>query len=529
MGKVNLAENLHIPVESVIPFEPMHGLKSIITRLIPLLFGNENKKHENKDMNELLNKTIRRVYNIKNDMDFFGVSQVVHNAVNKRLEELKTSPSLQGSRFVILAEQMVKSHNLSNTTTSDKLVVGFTIIPYLLQDSMDDPIVWSSVTLLSSVSCFYGFTGTGEEALYYQSIIDVSLYIMQMHVYPSFLVAYFHILTHIYDTYKDNGPMTEICAFPYEHLYLHFANWYNTGGPDRVKTEFDRIALVNTSRIIQTKNSDEAELEVVLVYEETMEYNNTYIDNILCVYMRCYINAVSDLNCCVNDNRVIMSWTDLEMSKCGVRGWLNKKYEAVDEFMGKSMDSNGWATSNADVERFYKQNGYPEETFLDGDDITFHVIDGFYWNKHQYSVIPTSVEKLEREHFNNTCFGIVKSANGRIHLFAILKYYAWVRKTKGDVYCQCLVREIPIKPLHPFLPSSHCFTVNLNEVHSSNAGITLISLHRLHVVPLAFTSSPSNNVLLTGLIFKKSLFQWNLTEKLFVKPTNDIESNSSDN
>ena len=90
---------------------------------------------------------------------------------------------------------------------NDKMVICFSLLPYLLIDSMDDPKVWSIVNFFILLSCIFNHDGPYSTVCVSQLLIRIVLNNLEMHTSPTVSSLYSHYSFHLGKAYVDSGPL----------------------------------------------------------------------------------------------------------------------------------------------------------------------------------------------------------------------------------------------------------------------------------------------------------------------------------
>ena len=506
-GRVDLRNKIHVPLETSSPVELMHALGNVVKTFTEYLFG--GKYGTSKEKRNIINSYIMnyRKYHFNWDKqgDFCSLSDRVLERVRVRLAICENSPQ-KSNDFILMARTCLdEKGKFTKTSTHDVIVFAFTILPYLLIDSIEsDPVVWSLLTLFGAVSSFFNYCGGPMEAEYYQTLIHISKFILQMHVPPMLATVSFHLLDHLSYSYKNSGVFAETNAFPCEHLYLGFRK-ENIGGNNREKTVFNRKLYHSAGKYVGC----EFKIDTCMGVRKAIPLVNEYtlsmpLERETGYIKRAFLNYLSDLEIKRNDDKVLLTLTDLELSISGLHGWQNGEYDYKDlreysrpiegDELHNNNDEHGellWLTSNDDIDAFYNNNNLPRKTILHS--MNYHILSSFSYDM-EYRSIQKKFSDLMPDDFSNSYFAVVYTSNNRLHLFMIYGYIMFQDEKTKNAYINALACPVPVTPLIPLINSCCNFTVDLDVIKRYSQSFTLISLHRLHFEKLQFLQIDNTHI-----------------------------------
>ena len=518
-GKVNLNDNLHIPIEDCSTVEMMHAGGNVSDDLALHLFGGDQNRNDKNEVNRILNEYISQNFHRIPEVDFFGVSQIVLEKVNKRLDNMKAFRDGETKDlFIEIAENVISTKGkFTSVTTHDKIVFMASVMPYLFIDSIEtEPRVWATVTFYGSFISLYTFRGHPEEADYFQSIMHVSKCVLQSYVRPTLASASFHILDHCSKSFRQTGSLCDNSAFPCEGKYYKFRN-DSTGGNQRIKTVFTRKTYATAGKFMGYGYIVE---EMIITTVELMDFHDfifpltaNRVDYIV-LLKRAVLNYLSDEVFFSDDNHVFLTFTDLELSQNGVKGWLDGDYVFQDSFeYGKEF----WITSDKDVEEFWEEFELERTPRLSSWNVS---IASSFTFKREYSSLQCDYREMNITDFKRRAFAYVYSSNHRVHLFCIYGYYIWENTEDNKFYINAIVSPIPVNPLISLIKSPQQFTIDLNALHTLERRYMLISFHRLHFDDLFFY--PIDDRSLYGCIHKLNYYQFQVLPSITFKKSNSV-------
>lgn len=488
-GRVDLENNISIPYETSSPVEIVHALGNVVTRLFKYMFDGIYDNKTKDRINFLMNGYRHRHFGCETDFDFCGIPRNILEKAQMRLEELKQCRG-QLKHLVDITVCLFEKKGSSprGTTIHDEVSIAFVIIPYLFYDSIGtDPKIWSIVNFFGAVSSFFNYCGCAEEAKYYQRIISISKFTLQMHVPPSLPTVSFHIFEHLDYSYENCGPFAETNAYPLEGLFLKFRK-NNTGGKDRIKTVFNRKLYRLAGNLMACKK----QVHNTIYKMEYLDSNSRIAilldsSNIYVIKKRAFLNYMSDRVFIDQDDWVLLTFTDLELSEGGI-SYDHYSYRDSRNYFRNSL----WLTNDREVEKFvayhHKERNFELNTW------TTLFLSSFSYD-FTYRSIQKELSVLTTTDFDNSKFAIVYTSNNRIHLFMICGYIAFQDNNKS-LYINAIASPIPIKQILPLIDSCCNFVIDLEQLKSYPQSFTLISFHRLHFQELVFI--PLSSTLLYG-------------------------------
>ena len=518
-GKVNLNDNLHIPIEDCSTVEMMHAGGNVSDDLACHLFGGDRARCDKNEVNTVLNTYISQNFPRTPIVDFFGVSDNVLQNVGKRLDIMKKFRDGETKDpFIDIAENVITTKGkFVSVTTHDKIVFMASVMPYLFIDSIEtEPRVWAIVTFYGSFISLYTFRGHPEEADYFQSIMHVSKCVLQSYVRPTLASASFHILDHCGKSYRQTGSLCDNSAFPCEGKFYKF-RVDSTGGNQRIKTVFTRKTYTTAGKFVgygcKVVEMIISAVELLDSYGFIFPLPANQVDYVV-LLKRAVLNFLSDEVFFSDDNHVFLTFTDLELSQNGVKGWLAGDYAFKD-----SIEYGGefWITSDEDVEAFW------EELSLERIPRFSHwkvsVASSFTYHK-EFTSLQCDFQGMKETDFKKRAFAYTYSSNHRVHLFCIYCYYIWGNSQNNNYYINALVSPIPINPLISLIKSPQLFTIDLNVLHSIERRYMLVSFHRLHFDDLFFYPITDNT--LYGCIHKLNYNQFQVLPSITFSKSNSV-------
>lgn len=503
-GWIDIGVNTHLKVENAVSVDMMHLFHNVFKVVKKILFLNPTMKDQkdvmmkiNTDLNEA-----RRVVHLQDQdetIDYFAISEDAREKARKRASLLLSLPGEYG--WII--ELVNGNDNPAEITAESKRVFCCSLLPYLMVDSMNDPKVWSLVMTMMIIGQIHNFDGPVDEAMYYQLLIHLTLFVVQMNVSPSVSTPYIHTVLHLFEYYQLFGPLKGVDTFHCESQYCGLAQ-EATGGSNPVLTTMIRQTIMKSCTIIANRVRNE-EPPRHIIGESTSGRRPMELAAEDIVY-HSIINWCDDYRRWNNDIHPLMTFLDIEL--CG--GYQKYLATGLSEDTGlQSHPGTKWATPPADKKQFYDVHNYRHYR---GDWIRMELLDSVAWDGHIITSLG-NVERLQKEHFSSCAFGVTYSVNRTPHLFGISKYVMYKRKG-GEIYTQALVFEIPIHQLQPFFSYPFCFSVDLDELGSVSKSYTLISMHRLHVCDLFF--APLREGEMYGCLLSVCIRQWQLFHNMCI-------------
>ena len=256
-GWIDIGVNTHLKVENAVSVDMMHLFHNVFKVVKKILFLNPTMKDQ-KDVvmkiNTDLNEARRAVHLQDQDetIDYFAISEDTREKARKRASLLLSLPSEYG--WII---ELVKGNdNPTEITAESKRVFCCSLLPYLMVDSMHDPKVWSLVTTMMIIGQIHNFDGPVDEAMYYQLLIHLTLFVFQMNVSPSVSTPYIHAILHLFEHYQLFGPLKGVDTFHCESQYCGLAQ-EATGGSNPVLTTMIRQTVMKSCTIIANRIRNE--------------------------------------------------------------------------------------------------------------------------------------------------------------------------------------------------------------------------------------------------------------------------------
>ena len=395
---------------------------------------------------------------------------------------------------------------------NDKMVICFSLLPYLLIDSMDDPKVWSIVNFFILLSCIFNHDGPYRTVCVYQLLIRIVLYNLEMHTSPTVSSLYSHYSFHLDKAFVDSGPLKGTDTMHSESQYKGLSS-QTTGGPKPVITMFRREANRRSACLIMYGIQKEGSNGVAWNgCKISTSYDAMRISQSDYFIKRSIINMLADAHRLHNDLHLHFSFTDLEFCG-GVESYLNGNWEM--KYTTLCSDDDYWATPNETVISFFRKYKYTDTGKYCSDDI--RVVYSFSSGGHKYQSLNCHPQAIEAKYFKQNCFALVYAMNLRIHLLCIRRYVALRDPATNKLYMQALAFEIPIQPVTPLVDSPFCFKVDLTQLKNLSPRYTLISFHRLYILDLHFIPSCNNE--LYGVLLKTCIRQWKLFDDILIDTT----------
>lgn len=513
-GAVNLDMTTHLQKHNCTSAELMHISHNLFELLISLLFR-PNSGYEEE--NVLLNKS-RRYLAKDSELPFhnyYGVDDRIREQARARCESMKLASDMEWVKSIVI------DGDFSQITANKKMVFCFSILPYLMMDSMDDPIVFCIVSFFIVLSSMYNYDGAPQEMERLQMILTTITLVLEHQIAPSFPTLCLHQCHHLYHYYLVNGPLKNLDAYHTEHMFFGLGD-YKKGGTRFEVTLEKKTSIKGAARLHMQRHPIETTATMRLEVLEGNNILNGINKSLIC--SRGLIGWRADDSRFGNDLFPMPSFLDAELCG-GISHFISEGFSddiglqnpivnaSQNQEAAPSSPGINWATPDIDVYRFISQYSIRSRVF---DNNFLKCYSSISWNG---SVITSCSEKCDNflsETFSSKCFAVTYSINRKIHLFAITQYCVF--KVGEQYHVQALVYELPICRVHSFVDSSFCFTVDISQVHSLHPSYTLISLHRLHIMDLCFV--PIDGVHVFCHINAVCIRQW----QLFQSPLVSIDS-----
>ena len=488
-GRIRIEFSTYLQQHNCTSAELMHLTHNLFDVLIPLLFCRHSGSERE---NELLNQS-RRFLAKDPDLpfhDYYGVDDSIRDKACARCQSMKYGDDMKW------IDDLVFNGVIPQITANMKMVFCFSILPYLMMDSMDDPIVFCIVSFFVVFSCMYNHDGSLQEMERLQMLLTTITLVLEHQIAPSFPTLCLHQCHHLYHYYRINGPLKNLDAYHTEHMFFGLADIKNGG--TRFETTLEKkMAYKGAARLHMSRHPTNA---TAILKSKVLEGNNTLCGiNYSLVCRRGAIGWKADEYRFRNDLFPIPTFLDAEL--CGGishflshgfgddTGLNNPLNDATQNQNATLSPVINWATPDCDVYRFGMK--YPIRSRL-FDNSFLECYSSISWNG---SVITSCSEKCEdflTATFSNKCFAITYSINRKVHFFAIRQYCVF--RVGRQYHIQALVYELPICRALSFIDSPFCFSVDISQVHSLQPSYTLISLHRLHITDLCFVPVDGSSV-----------------------------------
>lgn len=117
------------------------------------------------------------------------------------------------------------------------MLFAFCFLPIILIDCMDDPKVWSFVSIIVLLSKMYNHDGS------------FLLYVLEMQMEPSFSSISLHYCIHLLEYFPANGPLKQNDSFHCEGQYCGICK-EATGGKKPMETMARRIFIRTEAKLL---------------------------------------------------------------------------------------------------------------------------------------------------------------------------------------------------------------------------------------------------------------------------------------
>ena len=515
VGVVDLKDTTFLSPWNAVSIDMMHIFHNIIPPFMNTLFSMKNcdGKHRNcvepidrysdREKQNILNSVLnegRELYSLSDDVDFFSVPTSIREKIRQRYHSLKELPR----PFNEWVPSFINGGMFPKRKGEEKMLFAFCFLPIILIDCMDDPKVWSFVSIIVLLSKMYNHDGSFFEAELYQRWISFLLYVLEMQMEPSFSSISLHYCIHLLECFPANGPLKQNDSFHCEGQYCGICK-EATGGKKPMETMARRIFIRTEAKLL----SFGVKLREKSVGTWTLSSNKQLLMLVTrdqSIMKRTVINWVSDSRRLENDLVPEPTMTDVEF--CGGLKHFNISGTITEDVGMRGGDV--WYSSPEDVNIFYMSNGYTQ--FHCGFNTPI-LWESFSVSGKVYKSTRHKRESLTTKSFRNGGFAVTYSFRRQFHLFGVLGYLSF--KKEDMYYMQALVYEIPVKSICPFIDSPFCFRVDLNDVNKETH-LSLVSIHRLHIFDLWFSAISGHEVF--GAVLSLCVRQWVIFSNLYVKP-----------
>ena len=517
-----LMDYTYLSTENGVAIDMMHIFHNLFDSLVYLLFVdtipkdlsmgvsgsfdsmNETAKAVMVNRELLEKKALMSMASPGSRKSFISVSQTVRKKAQARLSLMCkhhklpkwTESLLNGKPFSARAEEKICFCN--------------SVLPFVMMDSMENPKVWTTVTLFSVLATIYNHNGSIKVVKMYVELVHICLCILEMETEPQFSSPCFHRLLHLDNSFVTSGPLKGSDAFHCEGFFLGTSD-EATGGKMQVATMHHRLIVRCSAKLIAfDDNADPRLLRSFISGDMSiMNEGNGVVRATL--RMVTVINWLSDKARRQNDLFPQLSFLDLLLN-----GWLRDYNAKTLKFGGKrlaDMRKPYLDLSYDDVKQFYDDVMGSQRCFFRH----FFMMGELIWNNVRYCSTACNPKDLELHSFKPGCFGVVYSITERSHLFMIASYVGVCYKEK--LYIQALGYELPTRPLRAPVDSPFAFKIALSDLRDYHRQPVLISLHRLVVSEIRFEPI-DNNEIFCG-VSAVCLRQWKTLHHVMVTPTED--------
>ena len=400
----------------------------------------------------------------------------------------------------------------------EKISFCAAILSYLFIDSMDDPKVWSIVTLFGVLNTLYNYDGTGLTLHSLQHLIQMCLSVLEMTTPPDFATVYLHMVTHLALCYIMLGPLKGIDTLHCEGLYSGLKE-QATGGNLPVQTMQSRKIIISSSNMMSFRLEDEDEVRVTqLVHGNLILFREQHGITLKWIHWMTGLNWVSDTVHYANDMVPQLSYLDLQLNGW-VKDYLNHSLRFGSDPASHVQTYQPW--DNDSVKRVY------DEVLQKGQNKfeNYQYWKSIHWNNVSYESLNEKPSQLTTKSFKNGCFGVVYSLTKRSHFFLICGYIGAIYN--GELYLQALCYEIPKYSVFNIVDDPFAFIIDVRALATYNRQPLLISLHRLTVDEL-FIQELDENRVFCG-VSMVCLREWRIIKRVLQQPVKTKEDDEEEN
>jgi hypothetical protein len=515
---VNIRNNTFLSPEHAVAVDMGEMFDSLTQTILQELFVNKKRTEEETEMNQLLN--VGRLHMGfqcgEERIDYYGVLPYVRERARQRFLSMVV-PSETMANWV---QELLQGNDIVDSVpVEDRMVFCFSVLPFLLQDCMNDTKVWCFVNLLVALSCFFNYDGDYDGAEEYQRTIQLVLSLMESQWGPQFENLHFHPLVHLLSSYKQLGPLAGVSTLHSRHVQANLVGDC-LGGNNPLVTIMRRVSTRKAASLVAFdsiyKSVDQGTEFVVAVPSRPL---NALLSDIATLEKRVVMNWMADRVQLKNDLMPHLSFTDVELCD-GVAAYVNNRFVLSDRGFVESSETNYgtndkksrfkkndlmWRTRNEDLWLFYTRCGFRSQTFFHFSNL--QILESLVVNGTLYESLELLPSQLTMTDFGRKTFAVTYSVCRKLHLFVIYRYLTLYHGVANELYVQALAYEIPIRCVLPLIDSPYCFFVSLEEVNMIRPQFTLLSLHRLHIHDLWFTDNGESE--LYGGVLTPVIRQWN--------------------
>ena len=470
IGKVDIVNNTLLKGETALGIDMRHEFHNISELLLLELFVNIASKPEDLELCRVLNEARRNVGLQFQDQSvcYIGVNRMVREKAKKRYGLL--CQFISDFKWV---EGLVNGNDtLTGRKAEEKIVFCNSILPYLVQDSMEDPKVYAITHILAIMGVMYNYDGPIEGIHAYNLLLQSMLTILEMLTIPSFSTVCIHYLLHIPRCYAACGPLKGWCT-------LHCEQQYNglreqaTGGNKPVLTMSTRQ---NTSKMCQLIGNSVRDIESSPRYiGKECDSVGILREEVCFLLERTIINYNDDVRREGSDWHPVVGFLDRELCG-GIEIRTCEQLHRGDTGLGTPSPGEKWATTNVDINSYFIQHRYAGQ---EAEWVGMGVWSSISWDGRIVESLDCPLSDLTAATFRKNAFGIPYSVNRQIHLFQIRRFASF---NKGkEIFIQALVCEIPIQRVFALLDYPFAFSIDLSSLSRVTPSFTLISMHRLHI------------------------------------------------
>jgi hypothetical protein len=465
IGRIDIEKVTFLKKESCTAADLMHLTHNVADRILAYLFVTDFSKETVED--EAMMYAKGTIY--QNKSMAFRTTSIFEILRKSALDRLNSIYAMLPSDLQSWVKALVEDGVYKKPTANQKMRFCFSVLPYLLIDSLHYCVVWCFVQFFSVLSTMYNFDGPFEEMESLQGVMDTTLYVMENQVPPSFFTLCFHQCLHLDIYYAINGPLKSIDCYHGEQQYSGLAD-ESVGGNKRDLTIAKRRIVLIVCCLCAKGASLCGPGTPILNSQGNMQ-----VFNDKSFLRRGELNWIADKYRFTADSLPLVSFTDVELCG-GVHSYLSTGTISHDTGLVPPSNSDVWATSVGDLNGYWNKH----YTFVTSHFTYAKKWDKLRWNNQNLSTFSGEANSSDGEVFPRAGLAAAYSVDRKIHLFAVVSYFSF-HVSEEEAHFQAQVFELPIHRLLPLNDCPFSFYLKVAEVKAMTPCYTMISLHRLHM------------------------------------------------
>lgn len=503
-GKVDLEDSTIIGKTHFHGKDVMHFMGNLYDAFMMII---HNKQSFDKSLLSKLNRELMADHIISSDLK---VPEIPSWVLEDASQLFSINENLLSQNTISLIKACL-SNDSASLTTHDKMLLMWTIIPWIFQSGLTIPVIRTFINLSVYCGVFYTYRGDLSGAKDISVAITTQLYFLENLLHVSGLTINYHYSLHWESSYEFLGILKNLDCLYGESFYKRLRDQGGTPKPylslflqqkNITMSSFYAFQLLHEDSISNTVNCYGSAIVLVLAsYLTPLQWK-----------VFTYFSLIAKEQYCYCDFAPLPTLLDILLNTTIPLFLSTQVLPVAPKEFGYIQDNQYFSATDGELRSFLQDQSIEEsQLIVDRLDHLCLMSELKIGNTH-FKSIDKLFSQLSYDdlYSHKNAFFVLIDTNGVPHLMCMIGYYVALISNKTR-HCVGFGYDIPLDYLSN---PRYCYLFNVNLTHSQDRRVHIVDISRLHPdFEILSNQSIQPTIRLTSTYITQFIFSFSLTKQ----------------